>query len=167
MSRWQLAQVNVAKLTAPLGDPRIADFRNALERINRLGEAQPGFVWRAQGAGFDATDCRVFDDPEILINATVWESLEHLAAFAYRSEHRDFLRRRLDWFEAAAEASVAIWWLPAGRVPSLDDCVERLTHIRAHGPTPFAFDFRTRFPAPDAAQDAAPGALADPVRAAP
>ncbi|HWF75628.1 MAG TPA: DUF3291 domain-containing protein [Caulobacteraceae bacterium] len=148
MTGWRIAQVNVAKLIAPLDDPRIDDFRNALERINRLGEAQPGFVWRAQGAGFDATDCRVFDDPDILINATVWESIEDLAAFAYRTEHRDFLRRRLEWFEASAEPFLAIWWIPTGRVPTLDQCVERLIHIRAHGPTPYAFDFRTRFPAP-------------------
>jgi heme-degrading monooxygenase HmoA len=154
VSRWRIAQVNVAKLIAPLDDPRIDDFRRALERINRLGEAQPGFVWRAKGAGFDAADCRLFDDPDILINATVWESLEHLAAFAYRTEHRDFVRRRREWFEAPTEAFQAIWWTPEGRLPSLDECVERLTHIRAHGPTPFAFDFRTRFPAPPHPSDA-------------
>ena len=153
MTRWRIAQVNVAKLIAPLDDPRIDDFRSALERINRLGEAQPGFIWRAQGAGFDATDCRVFDDPDILINATVWETIEHLAAFAYRTEHRAFVRRRLEWFEPPKEAFQAIWWVPDGHIPSLDECVERLTHIRVHGPTPFAFDFRTRFPPPSEASD--------------
>ena len=148
MSRWRIAQVNVGKLVAPLDDPRIDDFRNALERINLLGEAQPGFVWRAKGAGFDATDCRVFDDPDILINATVWESIEHLAAFAYRTDHREFVRRRHDWFAPATEAFQAIWWVPVGHIPTLDECVERLTHIRAYGPTAYAFDFRTRFDAP-------------------
>ena len=153
MSRWRIAQVNVAKLIASLDDPRIDDFRNALARVNQLGEAQSGFVWRATGAGFDATDCRVFDDPDILINATVWESIEHLAAFAYRTEHREYVRRRLEWFAAPAEAFLAIWWIPDGHIPSLDECVERLTHLRAHGPTPFAFDFRTRFSAPTVAAD--------------
>jgi Domain of unknown function (DUF3291) len=167
VTRWRIAQVNVAKLIAPLDDPRIDDFRNALERINLLGEAQPGFVWRATGAGFDATDCRVFDDPDILVNATVWESLEHLAAFAYRTDHRDFVRRRLDWFEAPTEAFLAIWWIPEGRVPTLDECVERLIHIRAYGPTPFAFDFRTRFAAPSDVSDAPSERVADPMRAEP
>ena len=154
MSGWRIAQVNVARLIAPLDDPRIDDFRNALDHINQLGEAQPGFVWRAKGAGFDATDCRVFDDPDILINATVWESVEHLAAFAYRSEHREFVRRRHEWFEPNAEAYQAMWWIPEGQVPTLEECVERLTHVRAHGPTTFAFDFRTRF-APPAVESAA------------
>lgn len=151
MTVWRVAQVNVAKLIAPLDHPRIDDFRNALEHINQLGEAQAGFIWRAKGAGFDATDCRVFDDPDVLINATVWESVEHLAAFAYRTEHRDFVRRRLEWFEQPTEAFQAIWWVADGQIPTLDDCVERLLHIRRHGPTPFAFDFRTRFPPPSSA----------------
>ena len=145
---WRIAQVNIAKLAAPLDDPRIDDFRNALEHINLLGESQPGFVWRAKGAGFDATDCRVFDDPEILINATVWDSVEHLAAFAYRTEHRHFVRRRLEWFEPNTEAFQAIWWVPADHIPTLDECVERLMHLRANGPPPYPFDFKTRFPAP-------------------
>lgn len=148
MTVWRVAQVNVATLIAPLDHPQIDDFRNALERINLLGEAQPGFIWRAKGAGFDATDCRVFDNPDVLINATVWETIEHLAAFAYRTEHRDFVRRRLEWFEQPREAFQAIWWVPDGRIPTLDDCVERLMYLRRHGPTAFAFDFRTRFPAP-------------------
>jgi len=160
--RWQIAQVNVARLNAPLDHPSIDEFRNALERINLLGESQPGFVWRAKGAGFDATDCRVFDDPEILINATVWQSIEHLAAFAYRTEHRDFVRRRLEWFEQPREAFQAIWWVPEGRIPTLDECVERLLHLRRHGPTPFAFDFRTRFPAPEAADASQAAKVAAP-----
>ncbi len=152
MAAWQIAQVNVAKLIAPLDDPRIDDFREALDHINRLGESQPGFVWRAKGAGFDATDCRVWDDPEVLINATVWDSIEQLAAFAYRTEHRHFVRRRLEWFAQMDEAFQAIWWIPTGQIPTLDNCVERLVHLRANGPTPYAFDFKTRFAAPEPAQ---------------
>jgi heme-degrading monooxygenase HmoA len=145
---WRIAQVNVAKLAAPLDHPSIDEFREALDHINQLGESQPGFVWRAKGAGFDATDCRVFDDPEILINATVWDSVEHLAAFAYRTEHRHFVRRRHAWFAPMDEAFQAIWWVPFDHIPDLDECVERLLHLRAHGPTAHAFDFKTRFPAP-------------------
>jgi heme-degrading monooxygenase HmoA len=148
---FHLAQINIAKLAAPLESPRIADFRDNLERINALAEAQPGFIWRAVGEGFDATDCRVFDDPEILINVTVWESAEHLAAFVFRTEHREFVRRRLEWFEPASEAFLALWWVRAGHIPDFDEAIARLNHLRAHGPTPEAFGFRSRFPAPDAA----------------
>lgn len=149
MAAWQIAQVNVAKLIAPLEDPRIDAFRQALDRINQLGESQPGFVWRAKGAGFDATDLRVWDDPDVILNATVWDGIDQLAAFAYRTEHRDFVRRRHEWFAPMDEAYQTLWWIPAGSIPTLDDCVERLTHLRANGPTPYAFDFKTRFPAPD------------------
>lgn len=151
---FHLAQVNISRLLAPLDSPRIGDFRNALDHINALGEAQPGFVWRAVGEGFDATDCRVFDDPEILINATVWESVEHLAAFAYRTEHRLYVRRAREWFEHPAQAVLALWWVPAGHRPGFPECVERLEHLRAHGPTARAFDFKTRFPAPQALAEA-------------
>ena len=146
--RHHLAQVNVGKLVAPLDDPRIDDFRDNLERINLLAEAQPGFVWRAVGTGFDATDLRPFEDQDLLVNASVWESLEALAAFAYRTDHKEFVRRRHEWFQPSDQPTLVVWWLPAGETPPLEDCVARLDHLRAHGPTAHAFDFKTRFPAP-------------------
>lgn len=148
MTAFHLAQVNVARLIAPMDDPRIAEFRDALERINDLGEAQPGFVWRATGPGFDALDAPGFDDPLILTNATVWESAEHLAAFAYRTEHRLYVRRARAWFEEPDEPQVALWWIAAGHRPDLTECAARLSHLRANGPTCTTFDFKTRFPAP-------------------
>ena len=149
MSAFHLAQVNIGRLVAPIDDPRLDEFRGALDRINALAESQPGFIWRATGAGNDATDIQPYaDDPMIAFNASVWESVEPLAAFAYRTEHRDFVRRRAAWFAPAAEAFVALWWIPAGRQPSVAECVERLAHLRIHGATPTAFDFHVRFPAP-------------------
>lgn len=151
---FHLAQVNVARLIAPMDDPRVKGFRDALERINALGEAQPGFVWRATGPGFDALDLPGFDDPLILTNASVWESAEHLAAFAYRTEHRLYVRRAREWFEEPAEPQVALWWIPAGHRPDLAECAARLSHLRANGPTCTAFDFKTRFPAPQTLAEA-------------
>ena len=151
MTAFHLAQVNVGRLLAPVGDPRIDEFRGALDRINALADAQPGFVWRLTGAGNNATDIQPdADDPLQAINASVWESIDHLAAFAYRSEHREFVRRRLAWFHAADEPILALWWVPAGHTPGVAECLARLAHLRAHGPTPFAFDFRQRFAAPAA-----------------
>jgi hypothetical protein len=156
VSGYHLAQVNVGRLLAPVDDPRIADFRGALDQINALADAQPGFVWRLKGEGDNATDLRP-DAADALqaINASVWESPERLAAFVYRSEHRNFVRRRLEWFEAAAQPILALWWVPAGHTPSLDDCLERLAHLRAHGPSPHAFSFKQRFEAPTAEEAAA------------
>ena len=157
MSAYQLAQVNMGRLVAPFSDPRIDDFRNALGRINALADVQPGFVWRLTGADdSNAMDVRPDEaDPLLAINVSVWRSVEDLAAFAYRTEHRDFVRRRLEWFEPAAQPIFALWWVPTGHTPSLAECLERLAHLRAHGPTPHAFSFRQRFEAPTAEEAAA------------
>jgi hypothetical protein len=149
VSPWHLAQVNIGRLLAPIGDARVAEFREALAPINALADAQPGFVWRLTGVGDDATDIHPDAvDPLLAINVSVWESVEHLAAFAYRSEHRDYVRRRLEWFEPATRPIFALWWVPAGDRPDVYECLRRLEHLRAHGPTAHAFDFRNRFEAP-------------------
>jgi len=134
-----LAQVNVGTLRHRLDDPRTAPFVDALDEINALGEVSPGFVWRLQSAAGDATDISVFDDePLTIINLTVWESVEALRAFAYRGLHRDFFRRRAEWFEPEGKR-VAMWWVPAGSLPTVADALTRLTFLERWGPSPFAF----------------------------
>jgi hypothetical protein len=156
MSGYHLAQVNVGRLLAPVDDTPIDAFRGALDHINALAETQPGFVWRLTGEGNNATDIRPdAQDPLLAINASVWERIEDLAAFAYRTEHRDYVRRRLEWFEPATQPIFALWWVAAGHRPNLAECLERLAHLRANGPTPHAFTFRQRFEAPTAEEAAA------------
>ena len=99
-----LAQVNVARLSAPLDSPQLADFVAALEPINALGDASPGFVWRLQTDDGDATAVPVLDDDSLLVNLTVWDSIDALAEFAYGGPHREVMRRRREWFEKMAEA---------------------------------------------------------------
>ena len=148
---WHLAQFNVGRLLAPVGDPLVADFVDNLELINGLGEAAPGFVWRLQTEDGDATAIRAYDD-DTIVNLTVWESMEALAEFVYRTDHVSFLRRRREWFERPDEAYLAMWWVPAGHLPSVAEAVERLDHLRRHGPTPTAFSFRSPFPPPGEAR---------------
>jgi len=143
-----LAQVNVARLSAPLDSPQLADFVAALEPINALGDASPGFVWRLQTDDGDATAVPVLDDDSLLVNLTVWDSIDALAEFAYRGPHRQVMRRRRAWFEKMAEAYLALWWVPVGHVPTVKEAEERLLHLRRHGPTAFAFTFRAPFPPP-------------------
>ena len=145
MSGVHLADFNIARLRAPIDDPLIDGFRDNLEAINGLADQSPGFVWRLQDDQGDATHFDPYGDGLTIVNLAVWESLEALHDFTYRSAHKDFLRRRREWFEAPAEAILALWWIPAGTLPTVDDGVERLAHLRAHGPTPHAFDFRTRY----------------------
>jgi hypothetical protein len=148
-----LAQLNVGRLRAPLESPMIADFRSSLEAINALAEASPGYVWRLQDENGDATGIKVFDDDLEIINLTVWESIEVLADFTYRSGHVELLRRRRDFFEAPTQPILCLWWIPEGAIPTVEDAIARLEHLRTHGPTPTAFTFRTRFePGQDVAQ---------------
>lgn len=151
MAPMHIAQLNIARLKAPMDDPLIDDFRNNLEPINSLAEASPGFVWRLQDDSGNATSIKVFENELDIVNLTVWDSIEALADFTYRSGHLELLRRRREWFEAIADAMVCLWWIPEGTVPTVEDAVARLDHLRAHGPSPIAFTFRHRFAPGDAA----------------
>jgi hypothetical protein len=139
-----LAQVNIARAQAPIDSALMADFVAALDRINALADAAPGFVWRLQTEDGDATAIRPFDDAAMLINMSLWRSVETLREFVYRSGHVEVMRRRREWFERI-ESHMALWWLPDGELPSIADAKQRLAHLAEHGPTPYAFTFKRRF----------------------
>jgi hypothetical protein len=146
-----LAQVNIALPREPLDAPLMRDFVAALAPVNAVADASPGFVWRLQTDDGDATAVRAFGDDRIIVNLSVWETLDALRAFVYSSpEHRAVLARRRAWFERMAEAFLALWWVPAGHMPDVAEAEERVAHLRAHGPTPRAFTFRRHFPPPGA-----------------
>ncbi len=147
--QYHLAQVNVGRLRAPIDDPLIAGFAGALEEINALADAARGFVWRLQTDDGDATAVRAFPDDTVLINLSVWTSLEALGDYVYRSDHTTYLRRRAEWFERVQDTTVALWWVPAGPVPPEAVAVAKLDRHRRHGPTAEAFTFRHPFVAPD------------------
>lgn len=146
--RFELAQVNVARPLGPPGSAILADFMALLEPINALADAAPGFVWRLQTDDGDATSVPVFGSTDILINMSVWADVESFANFVFKSLHVEVMRRRREWFSQLAEAYTTLWWVPAGVRPTVADAEERLTHLREHGPTPFAFTLRSPFPSP-------------------
>ena len=149
MADWQLAQINVGRLRAPMEDPMIADFAEALDPVNALADDAPGFVWRFQTDAGNATDFHpVEDDDLFIINMSVWESIEALGDFVYRSDHTGFLRRRREWFDRFERAYMALWWVPTGHIPTVEEAFERLDGIERDGPTEYAFTFRHPFPAP-------------------
>ena len=125
----------------------MADFANGLDRINALAEASDGFVWRLVGDGNDATTLRPFGE-DMLINMSVWRSLEALRAFVYKTDHRFFLARRTEWFLPMMTPLMALWWVPAGHVPTPDEAGAKLALLEKHGPTEAAFSFAQAFPAP-------------------
>jgi Domain of unknown function (DUF3291) len=139
-----IAEVNIALPLAPTDSPLLADFIAALDRINALADGSPGFVWRLQTEDGDATAIRAFDDDRLLINMSVWESVDALADFVYRSDHVQVMRRRREWFQRI-RMYMALWWVPAGHIPTLEEAEERLAHLHEHGPSPYAFTFKARF----------------------
>lgn len=126
--------------------PAIADFAAGLELINGLADKSPGFVWRLQTDSGDLTSVRPYEDPDVIVNLTVWETPEALREFAYRSDHLSFLRRRGDWFIPMDGEVVVGWWVPAGHLPDIDEAKARLAHLIEHGPTAHAFGIRKPFP---------------------
>ncbi|AOY00675.1 DUF3291 domain-containing protein [Jeongeupia sp. USM3] len=157
MPTYQLAQLNIATLLAPLDSPQLAGFVAELDRINALAEAAPGFVWRLQDEAGDATAIRPFGD-DVLVNMSVWDGVDALHDYVYRSDHAQIFKRRREWFDKMRDAYMVLWWVPAGHVPTSEEAAQRLAHLRQHGPTPYAFTFRDPCPPPDAVAEAA-GAL--------
>lgn len=149
---WHLAQINIGRMIAPQGDPRVQPFFDALDRVNALAEASPGFVWRLVGDGNDATDLQPTIDPQLLVNMSVWTDADALFVFVYRSAHTPVMAKRRDWFERFDGAYHALWWVPAGAVPTVNDGLSRLWHLDRFGPSPHAFTFKARFPAPGFAE---------------
>ena len=147
-SAHHLAECNIGRLRAPLGSPLLAEFVAALDPINELADRSPGFVWRLQTEAGDATAVRAFDDDMLIVNMSVWESVEALGAFTYRSAHREIMRRRRQWFERLSEPYLVLWWVGTGAIPSVGEAKERLAVLRRCGPSPEAFTFRSPYPPP-------------------
>jgi GNAT superfamily N-acetyltransferase len=143
---YHVAQLNISTLLAPIDDPSIAGFADNLERINAIGDASPGFVWRLQTDDGDATAIRPYPDPMVIVNMTVWTSIAALKEFAYRTVHADFLARRREWF-VPGSSGVVLWWIRTGDLPTPDDARRRLEFLERHGASPYAFRF-ARPPAP-------------------
>jgi Domain of unknown function (DUF3291) len=150
MTTFHIAQVNIARMRASLDDPLMAGFVARLGEINALADHSPGFVWRLQGAAGNATYLRPYDDDRILFNLSVWQSVEELKAYVYRTAHAELIRDRKEWFERFDSPQVALWWVPAGHLPGVDEAKQRLAHLEANGPSQFAFTFRALHP-PDEA----------------
>ena len=153
MSLYHLAQVNVGRFRAPMDDPVMDGFRTQLDPINALADATPGFVWRLQTEDGNATAIRPDAEDQLMaINMSVWQSLESLQQYVYKSDHVRPLRDRKQWFQPIEGPILALWWIPAGHIPTVAEAWERLAHLKENGPTPHAFTFRTPFPPPDATE---------------
>jgi len=142
---YQLAQVNIAKMLAPLESPIMADFVANLDHINQLAEGSDGFVWRLKDEGNNATSIKIYDDDFLIVNMSVWKDIDSLFQFAYKTQHVEIFKRRREWFEKMSQMHMALWYVPIGHNPDVSEAQQRLDHIRLHGDTPHSFSFKKRF----------------------
>lgn len=144
---YHLAQINIARLRAPLDNPSMADFVAQFDAINAIADESPGFVWRLKSEDGGASSyVRAFDDERIIINMSVWESVEALQEYVYRGRHGGVFRDRRKWLEPLASPPVALWWVPSGHIPTIEEGKERLEMLARLGQTPEAFTFKDYFP---------------------
>lgn len=151
MTAWHIAQINVGHVLHPVEDPRMAGFTGRLDEINAQADAAPGFVWRLQSDSGNATDILVSDDPAFIVNMSVWQSVDALFQFVYRTAHQGVMAGRRQWFARPQGAYQVLWWVPAGHLPTPQEGLDRLALLEREGPSPFAFTFKKSFPPPGAA----------------
>ncbi len=140
MQGHHLAELNVGRLVAPMHDPRVAEFIDNIDRINGLGKRMPGFVWMMEAAGSPGNVANAIGgDPRFVPNLSVWEGVAQLEAFVWGTLHKQFYARRAEWFEVLGAMHFVMWWVPVGHRPTLEEALERLAHLEAHGDSDHAF----------------------------
>ena len=149
MTAWHIAQLNVGTALYDVDDSRMAGFTGQLDAINALADAAPGFVWRLQSESGNATDIKLTPNPRFIVNLSVWDSIEALFDFAYKTPHAKVMAGRRKWFARPESDYQALWWLPAGSLPTAEEALERLALLQEQGPTAQAFTFKSRFPPPE------------------
>ena len=147
MSAYHLAQLNIAKMKTTLEDPGMQGFVDNLQGVNEIADTSPGFVWRLETDAGDATDLRVFADNMLLVNMSVWESIDDLKKFVYESMHVEILKQKRAWFDKIDGSYQVLWWIKTGTLPDVEEGKARLAYLQEHGESAVAFSFRKLFPA--------------------
>ena len=152
-NNYQVAEINVARMQGVnIDDPIMKEFVDNLDNVNDLAEKSEGFVWRLQDDNNDATSFNPYDDEQVIINVSVWETIELLEHFIFKTFHTDFLKRRKEWFQSYGKVYTAMWWVPQGAFPTVKEAVEKLDYLQEHGPSELVFNFRKKFPKPTVAK---------------
>lgn len=149
MTKYHIAEINIARMKGVnINDPMMKEFVDNLNIVNQIAEKSNGFVWRLKDENNNATSINPYNDEQVIINVSVWENIETLEEFMYRTFHSEFLKRRKEWFSNFGKAHTAMWWVPEGHIPSLEEAVEKLDYLQKNGATINSFDFRNKFPPP-------------------
>ncbi len=148
LNKYHLAQINVAQAIAEMESDVMTGFVSRLDEINAIADQAPGFIWRLQDEDGNATSINVFDDDLMLVNISVWEDIEALRDFVYKTIHTELLKGRDAWFHEMGSIHMALWWVPAGHIPTEQEAKDKLEYIRQHGPSSVVFTFGRTFPSP-------------------
>jgi len=149
MTKYHLAQINIALAKAEMDTEIMEGFVSRLDEINNTADNAEGFIWRLQSEEGDATAIRVFDEPLLLVNMSVWDSIKALKNFVYKSAHVELIRDRQAWFHKFVDAHQALWWVSVGHIPTVEEAKEKLEYIQKHGPSASAFHFGKTFSIPE------------------
>jgi len=146
MTQYQIAEINVARMKGvTINDPIMNEFVDNLDKVNALAESSQGFVWRLKDESNNATHLNPYNDEQVIINISVWQSIETLENFIYKTFHTEFLKRRKEWFQSYGKASTAMWWIPKEQFPSIQEAIEKLDYYQKNGPSELVFDFRNKY----------------------
>lgn len=148
MNQYHLAQINIAKARDDMDSEVMSGFVSRLDEINSLADQAPGFVWRLQGEEGDATSIQAFEDPRLLVNMSLWNDIESLKNYVYRSAHIDLIQNREAWFSKIRESHQVLWWVSCGHIPTPEEGKTKLQYLDEHGPSSKAFTFAKPFPFP-------------------
>lgn len=141
MTDFYLAQINIAKAKEAIDSPTMKGFVDQIDKINVLAEQAEGFIWRLQGYDGDATSINAFDDPNLIINMSVWVDIESLKTYVYKTAHVELIRDRAEWFSKIDKVQQALWWIPKGDIPSIEEGKSKLALLEKNGPSQNAFTF--------------------------
>ena len=145
---FHLAQVNIGIAKGAMDSEVMKVFSDNLDPINAIAEASEGFVWRLKDEAGNATDIIFSDNPNELVNMSVWQSVEALKHFMFKTHHIDFLKRKNEWFETSIKQTYALWWIPVGHYPSIQEAKDRLAMLNDKGETAQAFTFKKLYSPP-------------------
>ena len=149
MSKYRLAEINIARMKGvDINDPIMQEFVDNLDKVNAVAESSNGFVWRLKDDNNNATSLNPYDDEQVIINISVWETIETLEHFMYKTFHTEFLKRRKEWFQTFGKAYTAMWWIEEGKYPTMQEAVDKLGYLQKNGASIVVFDFKHKFPQP-------------------
>jgi len=147
---YQIAEINIARMKGVnIDDPIMKEFVDNLDKVNEIAEKSEGFVWRLKDENNDATSFNPYNDEQVIVNISVWETIESLETFMYKTFHTEFLKRRKEWFHTYGKVSTAMWWIPRGKTPTMQEAVDKLDYLQKNGSSKLAFDFRNKYPKPN------------------